>query len=166
MKEELTQEKLKELLYYDQLTGVFKWKIKPRQSVNIGDIAGTILKKGYISIAINRKRYQAHRLAWLYVYGKWPENQIDHKDTVKHHNWIKNLREATNTQNQQNKIVANRNNKSSGILGVQLDKRSCKYKASIRVDYKPIHLGYFETKEEAHEAYITAKRELHPFNTI
>jgi len=102
MKEELTQEKLKELLYYDQLTGVFKWKIKPRQSVNIGDIAGTILKKGYISIAINRKRYQAHRLAWLYVYGVYPD-QIDHQNHVRNDNRIINLTASDSYGNSRNK---------------------------------------------------------------
>lgn len=171
---ELTQERLKELLHYDLETGIFIWKKRPgligkQKTFNvrfIGKEAGVNLNTGYLRIMVYGKCYQAHILAWFYVYGVWPKSQIDHKDNVRHHNWISNLREATNLENAQNTIKARSNNKSTGLLGAYFYKPYGKFVSRITLNGKQKHLGYFDTPEKAHQAYIKAKRELHPFGNL
>ena len=158
---ELTQERLQELLSYDPETGIFT-NLKSRGRVKIGAVAGSKNPNGYIYIAIDSKKYRAHRLAWLYVHGNFPANQIDHINEVKDDNRIVNLRLATNLENHQNQSSPRTNN-TSGYLGVIWDKFSGKWRARIKVNGKQKHLGCFDTGEEASEAYVTAKRELHPF---
>jgi hypothetical protein len=162
----LTQEYLKSILSYDPETGVFVRKIKTTNSVKIGDMAGYITPYGYISISINRKRQQAHRLAWFYIYGEFPKYDIDHINGIRHDNRIENLRLATRSENMQNLKKAKSDNKSTGLLGTFLDKRDGRIYARIKINKNLIHLGCFETKEEAHEAYLTAKRECHEFGTL
>ena len=82
----LTHKELHKQLMYNPWDGLFYWKISNSNRVHIGDIAGTTNADGYISIRIKNKPYKAHILAWLYVYGYMPENQIDHEDQIKCHN--------------------------------------------------------------------------------
>lgn len=144
----LTQAELKKRLNYNSETGLFSWLIATSHSHKIGDIAGTMgKKKNYISIGINNKLYQAHRLAWLYMTGSWPENQIDHKDTIKSHNWWDNLREATNSQNKMNQGI--RPDNTSGYKGVKFDSRRGKWTAQCNAEGKRNFLGSFDTPELA-----------------
>ena len=136
---ELTQELLKELLHYNPGTGIFTWN-KTGTGRKKDKTAGWKTHQGYISVDINSQPYQCHRLAWLYVYGVWPKDQIDHIDNIRHHNWISNLREATNTQNQQNLKKANITNKSCGLLGVSFNKNSRLYTSQITINRQRIHL--------------------------
>lgn len=160
----ITQGELKEILNYNEHTGIFTWKINGTR-IKIGMIAGSKNNKEYIKVMINKKQYSAHRLAWFYVFGKWPDNEIDHKNGIKYDNRIENLREATHFQNSGNRIKCQSDNKT-GFLGVYYRPEIEKYVASIKVNKKPIHIGYFKTAEEAHKAYINKKRELHEFCTI
>lgn len=107
----LTQARLFELLTYDPETGVFRWRVARRAQAKVGDIAGWHSGKGNWRIEIDGQNYLAHRLAWFYVYEEWPP-QVDHKDGVRSHNWISNLRAANNSQNQ-----ANNGPKSNNRLG-------------------------------------------------
>jgi len=157
----LTQDRLKQLYHYNPETGIFKRKISIR-GYPAGSIAGSF-ENGYLRIAIDGQRYKCHRLAWLYVYGKWPQGQIDHKDTIKHHNCISNLRDVTHSGNVQNLIKSKANN-SLGILGVS--RSGSKFLAQIRLSGESIYLGTFDTTEEAHQAYLEAKRKLHSTCTI
>jgi hypothetical protein len=159
----LNQILLKKLLSYDENTGIFTWKNPIHGAVVSGKIAGYIRKDGYCQIQIDSKLYLAHRLAWLYVYGKFPNNQIDHISGARNDNRIINLREATNKQNSQNIKNANINN-THGYLGVSCNKYN--YQAKIGTDGKTKHLGYFDTPELAHQAYLEAKRQLHSHNTL
>lgn len=84
--------------------------------------------------------------------------QIDHKNTVRSDNWWKNLRHADDVLNRQNIRKARANNKT-GFLGVHVQRG--KFKAQIRVNFYPMHLGYFDTPELAHQAYLKAKRKYH-----
>jgi len=161
----LTHEYLKSVLHYDPESGVFTRLISNNGFIKINSIAGTIHPKGYVIIGINKKYYKAHRLAWFYMHGVWPENQIDHINHNKSDNSIINLRLATNAENTQNKIKPRSDNKC-GLLGVSYYKNYGNYVAQIQVNNKKRLLGYFTTPEEAHEAYLKAKRELHPFCTI
>ena len=96
---------LKENLFYDPFTGIFTRRISNCNKVKIGDTAGSMDGNGYILININGKSYRAHRLAWLYMTEKMPEELIDHKNGVRHDNRFCNLREATHNQNLQNQIT-------------------------------------------------------------
>ncbi len=142
----ITHSKLIELLHYDPLIGIFTWKISPCLKIKIGDIAGTD-NHGYIIIGIKGERYLAHRLAWFYYYGYWPENEIDHIDRIKHHNWISNLRETSHSCNTKNTNL--RVDNTSGAKGVYLDKSSNKWRAGIMVNQKAYYLGVFKDFDEA-----------------
>jgi hypothetical protein len=142
----LTQSRLKELLDYQPLTGLFYWRN--------GKVAGWDDASGYIQISVNGRQYRAHRLAWLYMTGAWPNGLIDHRDTNRSNNRWDNLRPATHSQNHANAPL--RSDNSSGFKGVCLHKKTGKYKAAIQVNRKSIYLGLFPTPELAHDAYVSA----------
>lgn len=152
----LTQDKLKTILEYNPETGIFKWSVKYNKK-HKSMYAGTVGNRGYIRICINKKLYQAHRLAWLYVYGEWPTLQIDHINMIKTDNRIINLRDVSNQENQHNHVIARKDSKS-GLLGVHFVEKTSKWAAQININGKRKKLGYFLTKEDAHNAYMFAKR--------
>lgn len=159
----LTAKELRDVVHYDADTGNFT-----RKDPKLRSCTGTIPKnpkRAYLNICINYKIYKAHRLAWLYIYGEWPNGQIDHINGDKLDNRILNLRTATNAQNKQNSRKA-RSDSKSGLLGATWYTKGNKWRASIQVDGKKKHLGYFATAEEAHDVFIQAKRKLHAFCTI
>ena len=152
----INQKYLHEILKYDPDTGIFIWKNRSDvlpwwNSKHEGKIAGSIHVKGYRYILINKKSYKAHRLAWLFVYGEWPKDQIDHINMFKDDNRIKNLRIANNSQNQAN--TSKRKTNKSGFKGVSWSKRSEKWKSQITINNKVVGLGYFECPEIAHLVY-------------
>ncbi|MCZ6897652.1 MAG: HNH endonuclease signature motif containing protein [Betaproteobacteria bacterium] len=143
----ITSKYLKELFHYDPVAGVMVWKVNRGSRARTGQVAGTKHPNGYIMIGINLKIYRAHRLIWLYVYGKWPKDQIDHRNRLKDDNRIINLHEATNQQNQQNLPI--RKNNTSGVCGVGWDKINTKWRAQIKVENKSVSLGRFDDWFEA-----------------
>ena len=162
----LTQERLKELLHYDPETGLFT-RLKSLGKSKVGNIAGCLNPEGYIQIKINYVLYRAHRLAFLYMTGKLPYDDVDHINGIRHDNKWSNLRECDNSQNMHNRKKAHKNNKSSGLLGVSSSSNgNGTFRATIWLNNKHKQLGTFKTKEEAHERYLEAKRELHEFNTL
>lgn len=161
----ITQEELKSQLHYCPDTGIFTRLVANSRRVKVGDIAGCLNDRGYIAIKVDSKLYKAHRLAWLYITGNWPENYIDHINGVKNDNRIGNLRDVTSSENNQNQRKSCANNKS-GLLGVSWYKAMNKWNAQIELDGKRTHLGYFTDKHEAHNAYLTKKREIHSTCTI
>lgn len=161
----LTAERVKELLDYDPNTGNFYRKTTITNGINIRNVAGCLIKKGYIQIGIDRQQYLAHRLAWLVETGSFPNGQIDHINCIKTDNRIANLRCVSNSVNQQNKNKASKNS-SSGFLGVSWMTKAKKWRSQIQVNKKVIYLGLFEDKEKAHNAYVQAKRFLHEGCTI
>ena len=152
----LSDKELKKLLNYNKETGIFTWKVK-RGNRKIGDKA-TIKCSGYIEIQIYGFLYKAHRLAWLYTYGEWPKNDIDHINGIRHDNRICNLREATRTENLINGKISPRN--TTGYKGVSLDNNG-DYRARISLNKKQIYLGLFKTPEEAHKAYLEKAKEFY-----
>ena len=155
--------RLRELLSYDPTTGVFTNRITRGPRATIGAVAGSPHSDGYLTIMLDGQNHLAHRLAWLYVYGEWPEGQIDHINRTKSNNWIGNLRDVARSKNQQNKVKASRNNKT-GFLGVTAFKNS--FRATIKVDGKRIHCGLHPTPELASEAYKRAKQKHHPMAVL
>ena len=167
MKHLVSRERVLELLDYCEESGTFTWK-KSRGRVKAGDKAGSVgTHRGcpsYLSISLDGRCYRAHHLAWLWVHGRWPKDQLDHIDTDKLNNRIANLREACTAENQQNQRKAHRNNRS-GLLGATLHRNKF-WRAQIAVNGKAKHLGYFDTPEAAHEAYVSAKRAMHPMGML
>ena len=145
----LTQERLKELLSYDPETGVFRWLTHSGRATS-GDKAGS-LSKGYLYISVDKQKYLAHRLAWLYINGSWPTKDIDHRDTDSSNNRFFNLREATKPENLRN--VGLRSHNASGFKGVHFNKAAGKFQAGARLNGKYNYLGCFTTAELASEAY-------------
>lgn len=141
----VTQDRLKELMYYNPKTGVFTWRSDGKPRIKAGDKAGC-KSLGYITIRINRRNYKAHRLAWMYIYGGWPK-QIDHINHIKDDNRLINLREVTIQENGQNRLM-NKNN-TSGVMGVVWANLKNRWQGQIKVGGKQIHLGYFLDKFEA-----------------
>jgi HNH endonuclease/AP2 domain len=150
----LTQARLKELLRYDTNTGIFTWLVSPSTTVHAGSIAGCQGSRGNIRIRIDCIEYSGHRLAFLYMTGEWPIDQVDHKDRNPANNAWLNLRQATNAQNNQNK---------GRTRGVHFDESRGKYHAQIGVNGRVINLGRFPTEEEARQVYLAAKAKYHPF---
>lgn len=150
MKKEMTQAKLKDLLAYDPDTGIFTWLVSATNSVKVGSVAGTIGNHGYLHIMINGRRYLAHRLAWMYVHGRFPCGQTDHINHERLDNRINNLREVTADENSKN--LSLRKSNKSGFTGVFFDKYAYKWRAQIKFNDKIISLGYFINIEDAIEA--------------
>lgn len=161
----LTQERLKSLMTYNPETGEFVRSCFRSANAKVGDVAGHLDSHGYLCIYIDGYLYRSHRLAWLYVYGTFPKEDLDHIDTVRTNNRIANLRKADRTFNMQNKRRPSANNKS-GFLGVYFHKPLQKFAAQIRINGRNTHLGLFGTAEDAHQAYLYAKRNHHEGNTL
>ena len=159
----LTQEQLKELFDYDAATGHLIWKVDRGTNKMKGKIAGYVNVQGYRDVSVNRVIYREHRIIWMWHFGKMPLLEIDHINSNKSDNRIENLRKANRSENGQNIKKAQLNNKI-GFLGVYKSKN--KWRARIQVNCKKIHIGLFDTPEEAHQAYLAKKRELHPFGVF
>lgn len=146
----------KKYLSYDPETGIFRWtKVRPGRGV-FGAEAGTLERKGYLRIKVAGERVLAHRIAWYFIYGKFPSHQVDHINQNKSDNRAINLRRATNLQNQANR-GKNKNN-TSGFKGVSWRKDNRKWKASIAVNGKKMSLGHFDSAEKAAKAYEVAAK--------
>jgi hypothetical protein len=154
----LTHDRLKELFSYDEETGKFSRIVRcGRMSVGVVDNVPAFF--GYIYIAIDGSKYMAHRLAWFYVHGEWPKEEIDHIDGDKTNNKISNLRVATRCQNEANK--PSYRNGSTKIKGVTWDKTRCKWFSHITQNGKMKNLGRFDCFGKALSVRISAARAQH-----
>lgn len=159
----LSQTQLKRLLHYDCDTGVFTRLVCLDRRYPVGSVANSRLKNGYVRIKIRRIGYMAHRLAWLWMTGGWPGNEIDHRNGIRHDNRFTNLRDVTSAVNKQNLQKAQRNNRT-GLLGVR--KLNDMFGAKITLRGKTINLGRYLTPELAHDVYLKAKRDIHEGCTL
>lgn len=156
----VSAELVREILAYDKETGDLRWaKKRPHTKHQVGDIAGSYTQTGYRQVWIGKHNYQAHKLIWLHVYGRWPEGVIDHINGVRDDNRIANLRDVDYQTNNQN-VRHPHADGAVPFLGVDSD-RPGQYRAKIVVNGKPKYLGRFKTPEEAHRVYLDAKRQLH-----
>jgi hypothetical protein len=155
-------ERLRHVLQYNPETGVFTWRVNRGQRARAGSVAGSYDGEAYWRIQIDRKKYKAHRLAWFYVHEEWPQS-VDHRNGDTLDNSLGNLRAVSHAENHQNRRTPNKGTKV-GVLGV--DVHNGMFRARITKNGKQIHLGYFETNEQAYAAYIAAKRVVHPFGTL
>lgn len=159
---DLTSERLREKISYDPDTGEFRHKIAHGSAV-AGGLCGRVNRDGYRQISVDLRLYSAHRLAWLYVYGMWPDGFIDHINRLRDDNRIKNLRVVSRAENNQNTKLFRTN--TSGYRGVTWDSRGKKWRASITVNNKKRSLGSHNTKLLAYEAYLFAASSLHSANS-
>lgn len=144
----MDQETLKKFLYYDPDTGVFTWKVSPNKRIPIGSVAGSYCSNGYhIQIKINKKTYLAHRLAWLYMYGHWPTNIIDHIDNNGRNNKLSNLRDTTFVVNSHNRVARGWQHYAN---------LTNPYRVALRHNGNVKYL-YFETMTEATNVYTAHK---------
>jgi hypothetical protein len=153
----LTQERLKELFHYDPEIGVFTRKTKVGRYL-AESASGAKHNKGYLQITVDGGNHLAHRLAWLYVYGHFPINQIDHINRIKTDNSIKNLRDVDASTNHHN--VGLRCHNTSGFTGVVRDTRSGKWIAQIIYKTKRYYIGSFDDVELAVIARKQKEKEL------
>jgi len=155
----LQAERLRELLHYDPDTGIFAWRVG-RQGILKDSIAGNLRRDGRIMIGIDRHRHFAHRLAWLYMKGEFPDTDLDHKDCDPTNNRFANLREASHAQNQRNQPTPRHN--TSGFKGVHFHKQRQRWVAQIKIKGQQTYIGIFDTPEQAHQAYCQAASECEP----
>jgi len=155
----LTQAYLKSRLSYDRETGIFVWTEPPHNHMRLLGCEAGGKGTGYVMIKIDGVKYKAHRLAWLYETGEMPPERIDHWDTDTFNNAFGNLRPATQAQNCANSRVCK--NKASGLPKGVKALPSGRFQARIRFETRAIHLGSFDTAEEAHAAYFAEAQRLY-----
>jgi hypothetical protein len=150
-----TLDQIKEYLSYESDTGTFYWvkdipKRGIRPSISSGSIAGYLRPDGYVMLALLNKNYLAHRVAILFMTGEWPNGLVDHINGNPSDNRAENLRVVSHKENIRNQRRAR---------GVYPNGK--RFKSGLSVDGKYVHLGTFDTQEQAHQAYLEAKRQLH-----
>lgn len=169
-------ELIRTLLDYDPTTGVFRWKprtpdmfetelhttehmCKTWNSRYAGNIIDTKDRNGYTQIIIFKRKYRANRIAWLYITGCWPTDLIDHDNTNTSDDRFDNLRPASFSQNQANRRLSSNNR--SGVKGVSWCSKRNKWRAVIQINRKQIHIGYFDTIDEAYTKVCEARYKYH-----
>lgn len=154
----LSQKRLKELFIYEPLTGLFTSRIG-RSGVSIGAKMGCIHPTlGYVYIGVDGGRYLGHRLAWLYMTGKWPDNEIDHKDQCRSNNRWNNLREASSSQNKCN--TGPRKNSKLGTKGIwQLPYGT--FRVCIKLRGRKVHDKVYKNLSDAKKAHQTESIKYH-----
>lgn len=167
-RDSLTEKTLRSLLHYDPVTGNFT-RVVGYNRWKVGELAGTVKpnkEKLYVHIKIGRFIYGAHRLAWLYVNGVWPDGEIDHRDGDGTNNKWLNLRDVSSGVNKENQRRAPKGKKYSPLLGAHWCKKRKRWKSSICVKGKDVYIGWFDTDVAAAAAYLAKKRQLHEGCTI
>jgi len=154
---DITQALLHEMLDYNKDSGVFVWKVRSAQKIRVGDIAGTVNAKGYVGIKLFGKRYLAHRLAWMYINGEFPDSFIDHANTVRTDNRIDNLRLSTHQENKRNGKLYKNN--TSGFRGVAFKQNA--WVGSLEVGDRRVYVGRFKTAAEASAAVEKQAEKIH-----
>lgn len=148
---------------YSSDDGILRWNMPSNRRIKACARAGSLRKDGYLEVEFRGVRVRVHRLVWFYVFGEWPQHDIDHINGVRDDNRICNLRDVTRSVNIQNQRASKG---ASGFLGVSWMKNDKRWQAKITVNGICKHIGLYLTAEDAHAAYLNAKRQLHPGCTI
>lgn len=156
----ISAEQAREWYDYNPDSGVFTRRVQ-RKSRPAGSVLAGTLNHGYLRVMVAGRSYSLHRLAFLWMTGHWPSADVDHIDGDRTNNRWANLRDVDRSTNLQNTRAAKSHNKSTGILGAYFHKKTGRYTSRIRSCGRNVHLGMFSTPQEAHAAYVAAKRQLH-----
>lgn len=162
----MTPEDARRIFSFDAESGILYWAERTSHGVQVGDQAGTPTKNGYRQVLFKRRAYLVHRVIWLYLHGSWPAGDIDHINGCRTDNREANLRDVSRRTNIENQKTAPKGKKSGAPLGVHWDKRLKKWRSTIVVKGKSKYLGIYQDPNEAHQAYLTAKRIDHAGCTI
>jgi hypothetical protein len=155
----ITAERLREVLIYSPETGEFRWRVQTSNAAKLDKPAGSLNKIiGYRQVSVDGRRYLAHRLAFLWITGRWPTELIDHRNGNRDDNSWNNIREANRSQNRVNSSKV-RADSTIGFKGVY--KNHKRWAAKIRLNGAQHYLGTFDTKEEAHTVYMAAALQAH-----
>lgn len=155
-------QELRRLFAYDGTTGALTRRVSTARNVKAGDAVGTLMH-GYLYARVEGRMQAVHRIVWAMVSGEWPQAMVDHIDGDRANNRFSNLRLADASLNGQNQRRAHRQNKT-GLLGVGVVSGA--FTAQIKHDGRKVHLGRFASAEDAHAAYLEAKRRLHSGCTL
>jgi len=158
-------DELRKLICYDPLTGVFVWSKKVGRHSE-GKAAGWVHSRGYLCITINRCKVYAHRLAFILMKGCRPEADIDHINGIRTDNRWVNLRSVDRRTNLENRTSLHNESSASGLLGVHWCNQKQAWHAEIKTHSKKRHIGFFQDKNKAQEAYLQVKREIHSGFTL
>lgn len=156
--------RLREVFSYDAEAGQLLWAVNKGTQAPAGSIAGSV-SNGYRRVQLDGVSTMAHRICWALWHSEWPKGLIDHIDGNRSNNRILNLREGSYAMNRENQRKP-RADSASGVLGACWHKSTKKWKASIQVNGKHIHIGLFASAEAAGAAYLAKKREIHAGCTI
>lgn len=159
----ISQSELMEEVHYSPLSGYF-YRLKSGKGKRVGDRCEVMHPSGYVRIMVLGKRYPAHHLAWLYVNGSFPKDQIDHINGNRSDNRIENLRECSCKENHQNR--KSKSGSKSKYLGVSWVGARSKWVANIKCGKEKKQIGYFDSEGGAYEAYMKEKKSMHKFNPI
>jgi hypothetical protein len=157
-KELPSREYIASLLEYEAGTGIFRWT-KTRVGARAGKIAGTLDANGYLKIRIYGRFYMAHRLAWLFAYGHWPDGPIDHINRSPSDNRLPNLRACSAAENNRN--TGARRDNTSGVKGVGWNRQKGAWRVRIKAAGKEVHGGFFKDIEDAKRAIRELRNQLH-----
>ena len=156
----MTAELARSLFTYEPDTGVLRWRVRTHQKNQVGDVAGTVTKLGYVRVMYKQRCYMGHRVAWAVHHGVWPEKQVDHRNRRRGDNRIANLRLATQAQNARNASAPR--DGVSGVRGVQfLASKGGVWRSVVRTGGKTYYFGHHHTFEAAVEARRRGAQDLY-----
>ena len=153
MSERISHADLKFWVIYYPDTGEFVWRRGSRKGLRAG--TAPTRTRQYRRVCIERVEYLEHVLAWFYMTGAWPQGEIDHRDRDPSNNRLDNLRDVSPLTNALNK--GRYRNNTSGFKGVTYCARNGRWSAKIKRSRKQYWLGYHNTPEQAHQAYLAAR---------
>ncbi|WP_020184800.1 HNH endonuclease signature motif containing protein [Methylopila sp. 73B] len=153
----ITIDRVRHVFSYDGATGILSWRISTTNRVRAGEAVGSLNRYGYLATTIDGNRQMVHRLIWAFVYGKWPDEFLDHINGDRSDNRLCNLREASALQNAWN--CRRHADSVTGVKGINFHKgRKKPFQARIYRSGTVKSLGYFSTIDEADAAYRAADR--------
>lgn len=162
----LSAARVRQLFDYDPKNGALTWAVDRSRLAKKGTVAGSVYSNGYRVVGVDQTYYLVHRLVWVHHYGEPPKLNVDHINGDRLDNRIANLRDVSKSKNAQNQRKCHGDKKSCDLIGATWDKSNKNWKAQLVLNRKTVYIGRFKTPEDAHAAYLEAKRKLHSGCTL
>jgi hypothetical protein len=154
----ITQNRLKEVLDYNPITGIFIRKIRINK-VKAGSIAGTKTAQGYLSVSIDGRPYLLHRLVILFMTGSFPEKQVDHINGIRTDNRWMNIRNVSVQENSFNRVP--NKNRELQVKNVYWIPKLKRYRVKMKINKITTHFGYYDDLELAELVAKEAQQKYH-----